>query len=404
MGGYEYDSNTGFKSVENAALVTGQTLAATPGKIWDEIRTDLSQRPDKVATVAGISTAAGFGVTSLLTKFPRAGTAGLALMVGYQGLKYGGEAIGFLSEASQAGDDFTRQQLVDRGSTRLGNEGALLVESAPGLVLGGSLASKMVGTPPLYSAIGRSVDKRVIQPVSTKINETWAFHGPGRMKLPNGTVSDDGLVNLLKLEETLVPRHPWKGFETGRSVDLLKGRISRPITGQKAEIDFGFAEKPGRLPFHTHGANDEIPSLKDVVHTFDMGMIRSGNRTTFYVGQAREYEAARLAGKLEEFVPRLRALVVDHGSQTAKTFESAWTVKPPLPGSNKLVTDLKPFLPTYVEYQASRTSLANLHLADPWAQIGKLPVAKSVPMGDDLMAVLTGMTGGKRPTIRVAGE
>lgn len=403
MGGYEYDSNTGFQRVENAALVTGQTLAATPGKIWDEIRTDLSERPGKVMTVAGISTAAGFGVTSLLTKFPRAGTAGLALVLGYQGIQYGKEALGFLSEASNAGDEFSRKQLVDRGSSRLGNEGALFIESTPGLALGGSLASKMVGTPPLYSAIGRSVDNRVIQPVSGKISETWAFHGPGRMKLPTGTLTDEGLVNVWKLEETLVPRHAWNGVETGRSIDLLRGRISRPITGTKSGIEFGFKDKPGRLPFHTHEVADEIPSLKDVLGTTDLGMIRSGNRTTFYVGQAREYNAAKLAGKLEEFVPRLQALTVDHSSQTARKLESIWTVKP-APGAKILPTELKPFGGTYVDYNATKSSLSSLDITNAWSQIGQLPVTKSVPKGDDLLAVLSGMAPGKRPHVRIIGE
>lgn len=403
MGGYEYDSNTGFQRVENAALVTGQTLAATPGKIWDEIRTDLSSRPDKVMTVAGISTAAGFGVTSLLTKFPRVGTAGLAVVLGVQGIRYGGEALGFLSEASRAGDDFSRKQLVDRGSSRLGNEGALFIESAPGLALGGSLASKMVGTPPLYSAIGRSVDQRVVQPLSTKINETWAFHGPGRMKLPAGTVSDEGFVNVLKLEESLVPRHPWNGIETGRSIDLLKGRISRPVTGQKAEIDFGVVQRPGRLPFHTHGANDEIPSLSDVLHTMDIGMIRSGGRTTYYVGQAREYQAAKLANQLEKFEPKLQALVIDHGAQTARTLESTWTVKPAVPGSNIQPSELKRFGGTWVDYQASTASLSRLDITKPWSQIGQIPVLPSVPKGSDLSSVLSGMTPGKRPRIKIIG-
>jgi|AGTN01.3.fsa_nt_gi hypothetical protein len=403
MGGYEYDSNSGFQRVENAALVTGQTLAATPGKIWDEIRTDLSSRPEKVMTVAGISTAAGFGVTSLLTKFPRAGTVGLAVVLGYQGIKYGGEALGFLSEASHAGDDFSRKQLVDRGSSRLGNEGALFIESAPGLALGGSLASKMVGTPPLYSAIGRSVDNRVIQPISSKVNETWAFYGPGRMKMPAGTLTDEGFVNVLKIEETLAGRHPWSGVETGRSIDLLKGKISRPITGTKAEIDFGFAEKPGRLPFHTHNANDEIPSLSDVLHTMDVGLIRSGERTTFYLGQAREYKAAQLAGRVDEFVPKLKALTIDHGKETARTIESNWTLTR-LPGTNKLTTDLQGFLGTHVDYQAARTTLSRLDITKPWSQIGQIPVLEKIPLQDDLMTVLQGMTGGKRPNIRVVGE
>lgn len=367
--GLDRDSN----ATENILVTTRDALAKTPSKILEELQNDM-QNPGKVATVAVVSTGLGFGTTAMLSKFPKAGPYVVAGVAGFQALRYAGDTLGFLTDAASANSDYQRTMLSDRASSSMGREGAMMIEATPGLVLGGSLATKMVGTPPAFKAVGSFAERNVGRPIASAtaatkefVVEQWAFRGPGKMPLPANILSQEGKVNALELSEILIPKHVWKGVETGRSIDLLGGRISKPLYGKPTTLDPGFSDKPGRILFHTHGPESTIgtrPGLNDIRATQDFGIISRGNQTAFYVGQGREFNAAVAAGAEKTFAPKLQALVLDTERKSAFLLESVWEPQ---------LAAFTPAVPKYVDYKTARSTLTKLDITKPWSQLKEIP-------------------------------
>lgn len=366
-------------ATENVLVTTRDTLAKTPSKILEELQNDFTQNPGKVATVAVASTALGFGTTAMLSKFPKVGPYVVAGVAAYQGIRYAGNALDFLSEASSADTDFQRQLLVERASSGLGREGAMMIEGTPGLIAGGALATKMVGTPPAFRAVGSFVERNTPGSISrataaTKefVSEQWAFRGPGKMALPENILAADGKVNALELSEVLIPKHVWKGVETGRSIDLLGGRISKPLYGKPTSLDPGFRDQPGRILFHTHGPESTIgtrPGLFDLKATQDFGIISRGKQTAFFVGQGREFNAAVAAGTEKAFAPKLQTLVLDSERQSAFVLESVWQPQ---------LSAWHPAVPKFVDFKSAKAALTKIDITKPWPQIQEIPALPSI--------------------------
>ncbi|MDZ4838328.1 MAG: hypothetical protein SGJ27_31485 [Candidatus Melainabacteria bacterium] len=372
--GLEGDSN----STRNVLVTTRDVLAQTPSKIYEELQADLAN-PGKIATVAVVSTGVGFGTTAMLSKFPKAGPYVIAGLAGYQAVRYAGSTLDFLGEASHANTDFQRRLLVERAASGIGREGAMMIEGTPGLILGGGLATKMVGTPPAFKAIGSWSERNVGRPLSNAtsaskefVSEQWAFRGPGRMPLPANILSQEGKVNALELSEMLVAKHPWRGVETGRSIDLLGERVSKPLYGKATSLDPGFPDKPGRILFHTHGPESSVgtrPGLFDLKATQDVGIISRGNQTAFFVGQGREFNAALAAGTERAFAPKLQTLVLDSERKSAFILESMWQPE---------LAAWQPALPKFVDYKTARSTLTKLDVTKPWPQIQQIPALPSI--------------------------
>jgi hypothetical protein len=365
-------------STANILATSRDVLAQTPSKIYDELAADL-QQPGKLATVTAVSTGLGFGTTAMLSKFPKAGPYVIAGVAGIQAVRYAGSTLGFLSEASHANSDFERRMLADHTSSKLGREGAMMIESTPGLVLGGSLAARMVGTPPAFKSIGSFAERNVGRPLSSAtaatkefVAEQWAFRGPGRMPLPANILTSEGKVNALELGEMLAAKHPWTGVETGRSVDLLYARISKPLIGKPTSLDPGFRDRPGRILFHTHGPESAIgtrPGVFDLKASQDLGIIARGKQTAYFVGQGREFNAAIAAGTEKAFAPKLQTLVLDSERQSAFLLESQWQ-----PGT----LGWSPSAPVFVDYQAARAALTKVDITKPWSEFSKIPTLPSL--------------------------
>lgn len=375
-------SEFGFRdepsSTENVLKTTRDLVAETPSALYNQLSDDM-RNPGKLATTFGVSTAAGFGMTALLSKAPKVGGIVVAGVAGYEALRYGSHGLDFIGRAADANTDFQRKQLVDRYSKGLAREGATMIEATPGMLVGGSLAVKAVGMPNSYKAVGSLIERNTPQSIKNAsaagkefVAEQWAFRGPGKMQLPSNILHTDGKVNVLDLGEFLAPKHPWQGVETGRSVDLLRQKISKPIIGKAESIDPGFADKPGRILFHTHGPESSIgtrPGQFDLVATQDLGIISRGNQRAYFVGQAREFNAAVKAGTAETFSPKLQTLILDTERKTAFTLESVWLPR---------LQSWQPAVPKFVDYQAAQNSLRSINITKPWEQIGELPVLPSI--------------------------
>ena len=375
-------SEFGFRdepsSTENVLKASRDLVVATPSALYNQLSDDM-QNSSKLATTVGVSTAAGFGITALLSKAPKVGGFVVAGMAGYEALRYGSHGLDFIGQAADANSDSQRKQLVDRYSKGLAREGATMIEATPGMLLGGSLAVKAVGMPNSYKAVGSLIERNTPQAVKNAtatgkefVAEQWAFRGPGKMQLPSNILHADGKVNVLDLGELLAPKHPWQGVETGRSIDLLRQRISKPIIGKAESLDPGFADKPGRIFFHTHGPESSIgtrPGQFDLVATQDLGIISRGSQRAYFVGQAREFNAAVKSGTSETFSPKLQTLILDTERKTAFTLESVWLPR---------LQSWQPAVPKFVDYQAAQNSLRSINITKPWEQISEIPVLPSI--------------------------
>jgi hypothetical protein len=357
---------------------TRDVVAASPGAIYDQLHADM-QNPKKLVATTATSAAIGFGTVALLSKAPKVGGFVVAGLAGYQALSYGGSTMDFLGKAGHANTDLQRKQLVDEYSRGIGREGAMFIEATPGAIVGGSLAVKAVGMPNSFNTIGRFVDRNTPTPIKNAtlatrefVNEQWAFRGPGRMPLPANILHSDGRVNALEIGEMLSAKHPWTGVETGRSIDLLNMRVSKPIIGKPSSLDPGFRDKPGRILFHTHAPDSPIgtrPGHFDLLATQDVGIVSRGSQTAYFVGQAREFNAAARAGLADAFAPRLQTIVLDSQKKTAFTLDSVWLPK---------TESWQPAVPRFVDYQAAQETLKRLNIAQPWSQIKEIPVLPSI--------------------------
>lgn len=378
----DLDSEIGFRhergSTENVLKTTMGLAAEAPSALYNQLSEDL-RTPGKIAKTTAVSAGVGFGVTALLSKAPKVGGVVVAGLAGYQALHYGAETLNFIGEARHANTDLKRNMLVEQYSKGLARETAMMIEGTPGMLLGGSAAVKLVGMPNSYRTLGGIVDRNAIQPMrnaslATKefAAEQWAFRGPGRIKLSSQMLSSEGKVNALELGEMLSAKHPWTGVEMGRSVDLLKMRVSRPIKGDATSVTPAFPDKPGRILFHTHAPDSPIgtrPGHFDLLATQDVGIISRGSQTAFYVGQAREYNAALRAGIDKVFAPKMQTLVLDSQKQTAFTLESMWVPQ---------TQTWQPAVPRFVDYQTARATMQKLDITKPWAQIADIPALPSM--------------------------
>lgn len=352
-------------TLANVALTTGDVLAQTRTKIFDELSSDLSpERRGKLALIAGGSTVVGFGTTAMLTKLPKVGSAILLGLAAYQTIRYAANALDFVFDAANADSDYARKLLANRTSSDLARESTFMIESAPCLIAGGALSAKTIGVP--FKSPASPLDDKIVaipRHPAQYAREQWAFYGPGSMRVPSTAISQDGRVNLVEIGELLSERHPWQGVEVGRSIDLLKGRISRPVYGTKRAIEgLGVSEKPGRISFHTHSPDAPIgprPSLVDLNNERHVGIIARGDDLTLYVGRAREYKAAQAAGREADFAPKLKATVLNKRDETALLLQGKWHPK------TERWTDIGV---NPVDYQAARKVWSQTDLSKPWSQ------------------------------------
>lgn len=365
----------------NLAKATTDLVAQTPSKIYDEIANDLSTPEGRVrlGLTAGTSTAIGFGGTALLAKAPKVGAVILGGAALYQGYRYVSNALDFMSEAGDANDEYSQRLLVERASHGLARESATMIESTPGLIVGGVVASKTVGVPKLYQDIAGVASNKVGTPIKQAyrtsrvgefVNEQWAFRGPGGMRLSSTVIKENGQVNVLEISEMIGRRatslESGAGVETARSIDLIKLKVSRPAVGKEGTVDLGFKDKFGRLTEHTHPLETPIgtrPGRYDVTATRDLGMIRRGDQTAFFVGQAREYQAAAAIGKADVFAPKVQSLVLDNQRQSAFLLDAVWQ-----PQSSSWANTA----PKFVDYHQARKTLSSLDISNPWAQFQQL--------------------------------
>ncbi len=341
-----------LQSIENMASVSARTLAETPSAFADEIAKEFSN-PQKLLQDNAMGFGIGFGATAALKKFPKAGVVVGGALLTYQAFKYGAGVAGFLSEAADADTEAQRDYLGTYGAHALGKESAVMVSTLPGFALGGGAAIKAFGTPPLYSAIG------------TAAKDQWQFVAPGSFRMQRGLINAER-ANIMTLSERLAAEHPWNGVEMARSIKLSSGRVSKATSGSEDFVgSLPFKDKSDRVLFHTHGPNSVTgvrPGTFDLAGTTDVGIITQGNSTAIYIGQAREFQAAKATS--QEFAPKLQALILDHSQKTAHVVDTVWS---------PALGEFKYALPKGVNYFQARETLATLDMKNPWAHISKIP-------------------------------
>ncbi len=157
----------------------------------------------------------------------------------------------------------------------------------------------------------------------------------------------------MKLSETLTPQ---AGVERARSLDLQTGKASRIFVGSEREVAPKFEDRSGRVLIHTHPFEaGPRPGLPDLKATQDLGIIRSGDYRTFYIGQKG----------LGSGEAQLKALVLDDANKQAFILHNQ-------PSTVKGFT-WQHAAPQYVEYEGAANSLRSLDVKNAWSQIDALP-------------------------------
>ncbi|MBI2810702.1 MAG: hypothetical protein HYX67_07740 [Candidatus Melainabacteria bacterium] len=354
-------SDFSFKNIENELSVTGRVALATPGKILDEVQNDWAHDKTKLFTTTVESAAIGFATAIAFKSAP--GAALLATSV-LAGLGVISKTAPMFGDAWNANSDAQRDSLVNKFSSDFGRTGATIAEGLPGFALGGKAGSISLAR---SEAMQNFAYKNLTKPIEFPLQEKIAFRGPGATMLPEGAIKA-GSVDALKLSETLTPQ---AGVERARSLDLQTGKASRIFVGKEAEVTPKFEDRSGRVLIHTHPLEaGPRPGLYDIKATQDLGIIRSGDYRTFYIGQKG----------LGSGEAQLKALILDDANKQAFLLHNQ-------PGTNGFTWQHA--APQYVEYEGASASLRSLDVKNAWSQFEALPKVPT-PVNPEHVAIAAG--------------
>ena len=359
-------SDFSFKNIENELSVTGRVALATPGKIFDEIQNDWAHDKTKLFTTTIESAAIGFATAIAFKSAP--GAAILATSV-LAGLGVISKTAPMFGGAWNANTEAQRDSLVNKYSADFGRTGATIVEGLPGFALGGKAGSFSLAR---SEAMQNFAYKNLTKPIEFPLQEQIAFRGPGATMLPEGAIKA-GSVDALKLSETLSPQ---VGVERARSLDLQTGKASRVFVGKETEVTPKFEDRSGRMLIHTHSLEaGPRPGLYDIKATQDLGIIRSGDYRTFYIGQKG----------LGSGEAQLKALILDDANKQAFLLHNQ-------PGTKGFTWQHA--APQYVEYEGATASLRSLDVKNAWSQFESLPKIPT-PVNPQHVAIAAGEKLGK---------
>jgi len=322
----EHSQPDGSSSFENVAKVTARTLSQTPSAFYDEISRDIKEHPaDVLARTAGGAVIGAVG--TVLLKNQKVALVAAVAGIGWQGYEAASSLTGFVKKAAGADNDSARQRLADSSAHNLGRSLTNFTEAAPGMALGGYLASRAFVAPPIYNRIGSAVEEKLVMPVRDRL----AFVGPGVERLPASLVTKDlqgkATVDVLELSRILGEKHLWRGNEIGRTFDPNSLKLSRSVSGGEQTLPWLPAStKAGKIPFHIHGPEASVgarPSLSDLLVTKGLGIVKQGDQVAFYAGQFDEFSLMKRVGKADFFQPSLRTVIVDHASRTARSLSGS---------------------------------------------------------------------------------
>lgn len=344
---------------ENQLAVVGETLARTPGAIYDEVMNDLENHPGKVVKTSAISAAIGYGATILLRRAPVVGgiVAGGALLA--ETLRVGPSTVNFLSEAAHADTAEEREYLARRGSQSLGKEGALFLEALPGAVAGGALGMAHLRTSATARELSYAVAERVEFPLRTRLPEAFYWRGPGT-RIGKSLSAEAGTVDALQAGK-LVPTQKHFTVEHARIVDPQTGRMSRLMSGTPDWVELGVKPKPGQITVGTQSPyvrNPAAPSAYDihVVPKGSVGVVNAGEYQSFYIGQGTPHGPRRFASVTDV---DFKAVVLDHKNKRAflHDYTRQW---------DAVDGWISRGHPTRLSYDDATSALSRVNELDPW--------------------------------------
>lgn len=354
----EGESGGLVNGLKNEASVFGKVVTDVPGAVWDEIRNDWNNHRGKLAAKEGISLAVGVGTGLALARAPFLMKTVLGAVFAYQGYEVASSAGSVIGRAWNAKTDASRRALANEAINGLSKAGADILETTPAFIAGGGAGLAASGEFAGPRRLAVAVQEHVNDPLKygiqssgirfssaagelmpTTIRERFAWIGPGTKQLPTSLISAEGKINLLETTRLMADMHPTQDAATlGRSrffsppsaneqwasIRLPDMKVSRTYYGNDLGVKMPFADREGRVMFHTHPTEGMSatypvagarPSVPDLQSTADLGIIQSGPLTTIYQGASREYLASQL--QQTSFRPTLRALIFDREQKLA---------------------------------------------------------------------------------------
>jgi hypothetical protein len=274
---------------------------------------------------------------------------GTGLLAGYAGLRTVVPAVG---EAWNANTEDQRNALGIKYGGILGHTSATIVETAPGLILGGKAGTTLFER---SSGVRNLSYKFLYEPVEKPMQDFAAFHGRGVGQV--APLSADGTINATELSKVVPTGAP---VEQARAINLQTGKVSKIFNGTTDEVIPPIDANANRIMVHTHLEDaGPRPGLFDIKATpqDSVGIIRSGNYRSVFMGQDGVASGAERLQTLILDDTRQSAFLIDAGRGSAQVWKYAE--------------------PQYVDYQSAAGAFDRLNVGKAWSQIKAIPTVEN---------------------------
>lgn len=351
-----------WSHIENEFSVAGKSLADAPSAFVNELQDDWKNHKGQLLLKNAEAFALGAGMAIAFKAAPMATLVGTGLPAGYAGLRTVVPAVG---EAWNANTEDQRNALGIKYGGILGHTSATIVETAPGLILGGKAGTTLFER---SSGVRNLTYKFLYEPVEKPMQDFAAFHGRGVGQV--APMSADGTINATELSK-VVPTGAQ--VEQARAVDLQTGKVSKIFNGTADQVKAPIEANADRIMVHTHLENaGPRPGLVDISSTpqDSVGIIRSGNYRSVFMGQKGVAPGTE----------RLQTLIVDDTRQSAFLLDVNR-------GSTYVWKYAKP---QYVDYQSAAGAFERLNLGKAWSQIKALPAVENSSVIADHLKIAAG--------------
>lgn len=181
---------------ENNIAVAGKVLPSLHTAVWDELSNDWQNHRTETLTKVGVAAGLGVGIGVLCSRAPVLGREIMAVLGATELTRITGSSIKLIQMAAQADTEQQRDAVANYARKGIASEGALLVETLPGALIGGTAGaqiSRRYGIGASLASMGQSAEAWQ----RGAFGDAFTFRGPGARTV--SAAGENGGIDLLKL-------------------------------------------------------------------------------------------------------------------------------------------------------------------------------------------------------------